>query len=136
LSLDDVTRIRELERIVREEVRDTGHTSKHRLNDVVGVSDAIREAVNLAARFAQVDSTVLIQGETGTGKELFAHGIHSESARQNGPFVAVNCAAIPETLLESELFGYAPGAFTGARQSGKPGPVSYTHLTLPTKRIV
>lgn len=128
LSLDDVTRIRELERIVREEVRDTGHTSKHRLNDVVGVSDAIREAVNLAARFAQVDSTVLIQGETGTGKELFAHGIHSESARQNGPFVAVNCAAIPETLLESELFGYAPGAFTGARQSGKPGLFEIAHM--------
>lgn len=127
-SLDDVTRIRELERIVREEVRDTGHTSKHRLSSVVGVSAAIREAVELAARFARVDSTVLIEGETGTGKELFAHGIHSVSARQIGPFVAVNCAAIPETLLESELFGYAPGAFTSARQSGKPGLFEIAHM--------
>lgn len=128
LSLDDVTRIRELERIVREEVRDTGHTSKHRLSSVVGASAAIREAVELAARFARVDSTVLIEGETGTGKELFAHGIHSVSARESGPFVAVNCAAIPETLLESELFGYAPGAFTGARQSGKPGLFEIAHM--------
>jgi len=126
-SLDDVTRIRELERIVREEVRDTGHMSKHRLNDIIGTSAAMAEAVELAERFARVDSTVLIEGETGTGKELFAHGIHSASARRDGPFVAVNCAAIPETLLESELFGYAPGAFTGARQSGKPGLFEMAH---------
>ena len=70
---------------------------------------------------------MLIEGETGTGKELFAHGIHSASARGNGPFVAVNCAAIPETLLESELFGYAPGAFTGAGRSGKPGLFEVAH---------
>ncbi len=126
-SLDDVTRIRELERIVREEVRDTGHMSKHRLSDIVGTSGRMAEAVELAERFAKVDSTVLIEGETGTGKELFAHGIHSASARRDGPFVAVNCAAIPETLLESELFGYAPGAFTGARQSGKPGLFEMAH---------
>ena len=126
-SLDDVTRIRELERIVREEVRDTGHMSKHKLSDIVGTSAAVTEAVELAERFARVDSTVLIEGETGTGKELFAHGIHSVSARRDGPFVAVNCAAIPETLLESELFGYAPGAFTGARQSGKPGLFEMAH---------
>jgi len=126
-SLDDVTRIRELERIVREEVRDTGHMSKHRLSDIVGTSAALTEAVELAERFARVDSTVLVEGETGTGKELFAHGIHSASARRDGPFVAVNCAAIPETLLESELFGYAPGAFTGARQSGKPGLFEMAH---------
>lgn len=126
-SLDDVTQIRELERIVRQEVRDTGHMSKHRLSDIVGTSKAIREATKLAERFARVDSTVLIEGETGTGKELFAHGIHSASARGNGPFVAVNCAAIPETLLESELFGYAPGAFTGAGRSGKPGLFEVAH---------
>jgi propionate catabolism operon transcriptional regulator len=126
-SLDDVTQIRELERIVREEVRDTGHMSKHRLSDIVGASSAMAEAVELAERFAKVDSTVLIEGETGTGKELFAHGIHSASARRDGPFVAVNCAAIPETLLESELFGYAPGAFTGARRSGKPGLFEVAH---------
>lgn len=128
LSLDDVTRIRELERIIREEVRDTGHMSKHRLSDIVGKSAATAEAIELATRFARVDSTVLIEGETGTGKELFAHGIHSASARKDGAFVAVNCAAIPETLLESELFGYAPGAFTGARQSGKPGLFEIAHM--------
>ena len=128
LSLDDVTRIRELERIIREEVRDTGHMSKHKLSDIVGKSTATAEAIELATRFARVDSTVLIEGETGTGKELFAHGIHSASARKDGAFVAVNCAAIPETLLESELFGYAPGAFTGARQSGKPGLFEIAHM--------
>lgn len=68
-----------------------------------------------------MDSTILITGESGTGKELFAHAIHHESLRKKGPFIAVNCGAIPENLLESELFGYEEGAFTGARRSGKPG---------------
>jgi len=81
----------------------------------------IRRAINLARQFALTDETVLIQGETGAGKDLFAQGIHMASYRKNGPFWAVNCAALPENLLESELFGYEEGAFTGARKSGKKG---------------
>jgi PAS domain S-box-containing protein len=77
--------------------------------------------IEMALRVAAFDSTVLILGETGVGKEVIAKMIHDHSARKDGPFIKVNCAAIPETLLESELFGYAPGAFTGASRAGKPG---------------
>jgi len=79
-------------------------------------SDAMRRVVDLARRIAKVDSTILITGESGTGKELIAHLVHNESARAPGPFIAVNCGAITESLLESELFGHARGAFTGAAQ--------------------
>jgi transcriptional regulator with PAS, ATPase and Fis domain len=81
----------------------------------------------MAAKVAKSDSTVLISGESGTGKELFAHAIHRESLRRFGPFVAVNCAAIPESLFESELFGYKEGSFTGAKRSGKKGKFSLAH---------
>ncbi|HEY3316458.1 MAG TPA: sigma 54-interacting transcriptional regulator [Bacillota bacterium] len=91
------------------------------LDDVHGQSEAIREAKKVALKAARGDSTVLILGESGVGKEIFAHAIHRVGGRARGPFVKVNCAAIPEQLLESELFGYEPGAFTGAVKSGKPG---------------
>ena len=81
----------------------------------------------MAKRYSRVDSNVLIMGETGTGKELFAHSIHQESSRRNEPFVALNCAALPENLLESELFGYEPGAFSGASKNGKIGLFELAH---------
>jgi len=89
--------------------------------DIVGGADSLRRQVELAKTAAASDSRVLITGETGTGKELFAHAIHNASDRKNGPFVAINCAAIPRDLIESEIMGYANGAFTGARQGGQTG---------------
>jgi transcriptional regulator with PAS, ATPase and Fis domain len=90
-------------------------------DDIIGESRAIKELKARAAKIAGSHSTVLITGESGTGKEIFARAIHAASPRRNKPFVAINCGAIPETLLESELFGYEEGAFTGARKGGKPG---------------
>jgi len=88
-------------------------------HDIVGESPAIRRALNLIGKVAATDSTVLLRGESGTGKELAARAIHRASSRREGPFVAINCAAIPEALLESELFGYDKGAFTGATTQKK-----------------
>lgn len=88
---------------------------------ILGSSPEIVVACNLAKRAARGDSTVLIIGETGVGKSVFAKAIHQASRRRGGPFVTVNCAAIPETLIESEFFGYVDGAFTGASRKGKPG---------------
>jgi sigma-54 dependent transcriptional regulator, acetoin dehydrogenase operon transcriptional activator AcoR len=97
------------------------HRSHFTLDDLIGESPAMRAARKAARHAAQTDVTVLILGESGTGKELLAHGLHNASRRAGGPFVALNCSAIPRTLLESELFGYEAGAFTGAARQGKPG---------------
>lgn len=88
---------------------------------ILGDSPAIRQLKQRAARMAPVDAPLLIRGETGTGKELIAHACHAGSRRKDQPFFALNCAALPESLAESELFGYASGAFTGALRGGKPG---------------
>lgn len=98
-------------------------TPKYTFKDILGVSDALAHAKEMAQLYAGTESAVLITGETGTGKELFAHSIHNASNRKDGPFVCLNCASIPNELLESELFGYAAGAFTGARNSGKIGKI-------------
>lgn len=90
-------------------------------SNIIGNSKAILEAINKSKIAAGTDSTILIQGDSGTGKELFAKSIHNESMRKDGPFIAINCASIPENLIESELFGYEKGAFTGANTSGKKG---------------
>lgn len=95
--------------------------SRYTFEDIIATSPAMLKAVQLARRAAATPVTVLLSGESGTGKELFAHSIHHASGRKNAPLVRVNCAAIPETLLESELFGYETGAFTGARKGGKKG---------------
>lgn len=112
---------------LRDRLRVNGHVARYRFNDILGDSYAIRMTIRQAQRFARVDSNILITGETGTGKELFAQSIHNESERATGPFVAVNCAAIPENLMESELFGYDGGAFTGANKTGKVGLFEAAH---------
>lgn len=95
--------------------------AKYSFRNIVGGSDKLKRAKAMAAKAGLTDSTVLLLGESGTGKELFAHAIHRESARAKKAFVKVNCAAVPAELLESELFGYEEGAFTGARKGGKTG---------------
>ena len=92
---------------------------------ILGESEAIDRTRRLAKKTAKVDTTILIYGESGSGKEMFAQAIHSESKRCNGPFVAINCGAIPKELIESELFGYEAGAFTGASKEGKQGLLEY-----------
>ncbi|MBK6862951.1 MAG: sigma 54-interacting transcriptional regulator [Ideonella sp.] len=94
---------------------------KYTIASFVGASEQAMEAKRRARRAAQTDATVLLQGETGTGKELLAHGIHAASARAARPFIAVNIAAVPDTLLEAEFFGVAPGAYTGADRKGREG---------------
>jgi PAS domain S-box-containing protein len=96
-------------------------TSKYTFAEIVAESPVMKQAVEQAMRAAETPATVLLRGESGTGKELFAHAIHNASNRRGGQFIRVNCAAIADTLLESELFGYADGAFTGARKGGKRG---------------
>lgn len=98
-----------------------GHKAKYTFADIIGESPLLLNAKKLAAKVANSDINVLIIGESGTGKELFAHAIHNESQRRQDAFVVVNCASIPKNLLESELFGYEAGAFTGASKSGKAG---------------
>jgi transcriptional regulator with PAS, ATPase and Fis domain len=95
--------------------------ARYSFNNIIGDSKRIRKAKEFAKQVAASNSTVMIFGESGTGKELFAQAIHNSSMRKYGPFVPVNCASIPKTLFESELFGYAEGAFTGADKKGKPG---------------
>jgi transcriptional regulator with PAS, ATPase and Fis domain len=100
---------------------ESGHTATYHFEDFITVSKTMKELLDVASNYASVDSTILIIGDTGTGKEIIAQSIHNCSRRRHGPFVAVNCAALPESLLESELFGYEYGAFTGARKNGKKG---------------
>lgn len=97
--------------------------AKYSFREIIGKSKAMLETIHLAKRAAQTKSTVLIRGESGTGKELFAHAIHEASPRSEGPFIRLNCATIPATLIEAELFGYAEGTFTGAAKGGRAGKI-------------
>lgn len=120
--IHDVSEIRRLtEELERMRKLVNRMAAKYTFDDIVAKSSLMRAAVDQAKRVAETSVTVLLRGESGTGKELFAHAIHNASPRHSGPFVRVNCAALPEALLESELFGYAEGAFTGARKGGRRG---------------
>jgi len=104
-----------------------GFQATYSFKDICGSSQQMNQCIQHAKRYAHTDLTVLLLGETGSGKEMFAQSMHNASSRRNGPFVAVNCAALPEGILESELFGYDDGAFTGARRSGKMGLFELAH---------
>jgi propionate catabolism operon transcriptional regulator len=127
LTCQDATAIERVDRSLRSLYRPRRFVARYRLDDLVGESAALRRVKALAERYARTDATVLITGPSGTGKELLAQGIANASARRPRPFVAINCAALPEALLESELFGYDEGAFTGSRRGGKPGLFEAAH---------
>ena len=96
-------------------------SARFHFKDIIGKSAAIRSALDLAERASMKSNTILLEGESGTGKEIFAQAIHNNSNRKNGPFVAINCGALPRELISSELFGYMEGSFTGAKKEGRPG---------------
>jgi len=119
--------LQKIESNVRRKLSDKGLSARFRFEDILGKSEPLQTTIRLAREYATIDSTILIHGRTGTGKEVFAHAIHNASRRRGEPFVAINCAALPESILESELFGYVEGAFTGARKSGKAGVFEMAH---------
>lgn len=126
-NIEDVTQLQNFEQVVRLKLNKKGLIAKFNLSKLIGSSLAMMEIRERICQYANTDATVLITGETGTGKEGIAQSIHNQSKRKNGPFVAVNCAALPESLLESELFGYEEGAFTGAKKGGKAGLFELAH---------
>lgn len=115
------------EGLVRKKLQATGFVAKHTFDDILGGSHFMNQCKSLAKIYAKTDFPILITGESGTGKELFAQAIHNTSSRKEANFVAINFAALPETLAESELFGYTEGAFTGASKSGKAGMFELAH---------
>ena len=126
IFIQDVQSIRSISRKI-DKLSRHGFTSRHQADSIVGMSAPTREVRRRILRYASMDAPVYVSGETGTGKELVAHALHAASPRAGGPFVALNCAAMPESLLESELFGYEEGAFTGARRQGKVGLFELAH---------
>ncbi|MCK8659223.1 propionate catabolism operon regulatory protein PrpR [Pseudomonas umsongensis] len=127
LTCQDTSAVQRADQRIRSTHRPGGFSARYRLEQISGKSPATRQLLKLAQRYGATSSTVLITGESGTGKELLAQGMHNVSNRQGGPFVAINCAAFPESLLESELFGYQEGAFSGSRKGGKPGLIEAAH---------
>ena len=109
------------ETIIRQSLRRKRFNARYTFQDIRGKSHVLLKAIEQAKRYAATDSTIFIYAETGAGKEVFAQSIHNHSLRREFPFIAINCASIPDTLIESELFGYTPGSFTGASNKGKPG---------------
>lgn len=122
-----VQKIQDAGNVIRKKLADSGFYAKYKFEDIVHACPPMQHTVAVARQYSHTDSNIMIVGETGTGKELFAQSVHNAGPLAGGPFVAVNCAALPGELLESELFGYAPGAFTGASKSGKIGLFELAH---------
>lgn len=123
----EISEIQNLELNIRKRLNDRGLIARNTFDDFVTLNSQMKQVTSEARLYAKSEGTVLIYGETGTGKELFAQSIHNASKRHKGPFVSVNCAALNENLLESELFGYVEGAFTGALKGGKSGLFELAH---------
>lgn len=127
ITFQSVSKIQQMETQIRKRLSERGLVAKYSFNDIIHKSEIMNQTIALAQKYAAVSSNILIVGETGTGKELLAQGIHNMSERNKKPFVAINCAALPENLLESELFGYVEGAFTGSKKGGKMGLFEQAH---------
>jgi propionate catabolism operon transcriptional regulator len=123
----DITKLQRLEQKIRRELNKKGLITRYDFSDIVHHDPVMEEMLLKAMKIGRSDSTVVIYGESGTGKEILTQGLHQISKRKQEPFVAINCAALSESLLESELFGYEEGAFTGARKGGKPGLFELAH---------
>lgn len=127
ITFQEVETLVESDSNIRSKLYNRGFIAKYQFEDIIHKSKEMKQTVSLAKAYAKSEGNILIYGESGTGKELFAQSIHNECFRSKGPFVAINCAALPENLLESELFGYDEGAFTGAKKGGKPGLFEMAH---------
>lgn len=127
ITLQIADRLQESEKKLRSKLKAKGHQAKYSFQDLIYESNQMKNTIETAKKLADNSYNILILGETGTGKEILAHAIHQASPRKNYPFVAINCSALPDSLLESELFGYEEGAFTGARKGGKPGLFEQAH---------
>ncbi|HHP4617759.1 TPA: sigma-54 interaction domain-containing protein, partial [Clostridioides difficile] len=127
ITLKDVNNIEILEQKIRSDSVKRGYVAKYKFNNIIGNSSIIKDCIKRAKKMALTDNPILITGETGTGKEAFTQSIHNHSNRKNKPFVAINCASLPSELLESELFGYEDGSFTGAKKGGKKGLFELAH---------
>ena len=127
VSLLNAAQIQTTEDQLRKKLHYKGHKAKYTFGDIITRSPRMIACIQEAKAFAQTDSNIVVVGETGTGKELLSQSIHAWSRRSQNNFVAINCAALPENLLESELFGYVEGAFTGATRGGKPGLFEIAH---------
>lgn len=126
-TFQNITTIREAEENIRRNLHKSGFVAKTKIENLIGQSESFKAAKKMAELYAKSKSNILILGESGTGKELFAQSIHNASTRSKNPFIAINCAAMPANILESEIFGYEEGAFTGARKGGKIGVFEMAH---------
>lgn len=127
IVLDNFEEVEEKQHSIRAKLSESNHVARYGFESIIGNSDVIRGVIATAKRMAKSEASILIMGESGTGKEVFAQSIHNGSSREKYNFVAVNCAAIPENLLESEMFGYEEGSFTGAKKGGKIGFFELAH---------
>ncbi|SHI38450.1 Sigma-54 interaction domain-containing protein [Dethiosulfatibacter aminovorans DSM 17477] len=127
VTLTDFEEVEEKQHGMRSKLSGTNHVAKHTFEDIIGSSRVMKSVIETGKRIARAEASTMIMGSSGTGKELFAQSIHNASSRRKYNFVAVNCSAIPENLLESEMFGYEEGAFTGAKKGGKIGYFELAH---------
>lgn len=127
LTFQEISEIQEMELKIRKNLAQKGFQAKYHFRDIVHSSEIIDNCISISKEYSMYNTPIHICGESGTGKELFCQSIHNYSSRKNGPFVAVNCAAIPPNLIESEFFGYEEGSFTGAKKGGKAGVFELAH---------
>jgi transcriptional regulator with PAS, ATPase and Fis domain len=126
-TISDISKVQDIEERYKRQQKTEGLTANYSFKDIFFKSESMASVVTTAHKYSSSDANVLIIGESGTGKELFAQAIHNASQRRNGPFIAINCGALSSGLLESELFGYEEGAFTGAVKGGKRGLFEIAH---------